>query len=337
MIAFGEDDAAAALDFDEAVSVTDTPARCAPWRADFEASAEWVSHAGVRLPRNEALLELCAALDFPEVAVHDLMANRHTWDDARIRRLGAHVQWMIAKRYSAAGYQHLGWPRVFSRWPLFYAYAALGLARQVAEEQAARGIDPETTQATLRDIGQQVFLHRRIYREVGMNKGWWLSHHLSHHLHRLGRLQFQRSRAPVRLGPVAADEALLDVHIPEGSPLDPTGCDVSFERARRFFARHFPDETPRLFACTSWLLDPVLAEFLPVGSNIVRFQRRFEIQALRPAPSSVFEFLFDRPDLDRTERPDLSTLPCDTRLRAAIVEHYASGGVIRMGVGTLTL
>jgi hypothetical protein len=68
-------------------------------------------------------------------------------------------------------YHRLGWAPVFSRCPLFYAYAALGLAQRVALQQAARGIGTETTCATLWDIGQQVFLHHRIYRAVGMDTG----------------------------------------------------------------------------------------------------------------------------------------------------------------------
>ncbi|MGD8829680.1 MAG: acyltransferase domain-containing protein, partial [Pseudomonadales bacterium] len=320
-----------------AVTVADAPSACEPWRADFGASADWVSREDLRVPSGGELVALCTTLGFPDTAVRHLADQRPTWDDPRIRRLGAHVQWMIADRYTPTGYHRLGWPSVFSRCPLFYAYAALGLARRVAREQSERGIDAEVTRTTLRDIGQQVYLHDRVYGEVGMNKGWWLCHHLSHHLYRLGRLQFQRGRARRAFGPVPPDAPFLDVHIPEDGPLDPSACDAALARAAPFLARYHPDENARFLACTSWLLDPVLAELLPAGSNIVAFQRRFERHELRDGPSSVFEFVFDRPDLDRTEVPDVSVLPRDTHLRAAIVGHYARGGVIRMGVGTIPL
>jgi len=242
---------------------------------------------------------------------------------------------MIAHRYTPTGSRHLGWPPVFSRAPLFYAYASLGLARRVAAQQAAMGIDAGISTATLRDIGQQVFLHHRVYGDLGMNKGWWLCHHLSHHLFRLGRLQFQRGRAFERIGPIGAGEPFLDVHIPEDGPLDPGACDASFARSRRFFDAHFPDERPAWLACSSWLLDPVLQTLLASSSNILAFQRRFELHRLSEGPAAIFEFAFDRPDLDHREGPDLASLPRDTRLRAAIVEHYERGGIIRMGVGTI--
>lgn len=327
----------AALGFDEAVTVTDDPVQCEPWREEFGASAAWVHRDEVQLPRGSALRALCRGYGFPDVAVGQLVSERSTWDEPPIRRLGAHVQWLIANRYTPAGYHGLGWPAVFSRCPLFYAYAALGLARQVAAVQAHRGIDPSVTRATLWDIGQQVYLHHRVHGAVGMNKGWWLSHHLSHHLFRLGRLQFGRVRLPRAYGPVAAGEPFLDVHIPEDGALDPAACDSAFEEARAFFPRHFSDEHPRHFVCTSWLLDPALGGFLAATANIVRFQQRFELHKLREGPSSVFEFLFDRPDLDRAAEPDLSTLPRDSRLREAVIDHYAAGGVIRMGVGSIAL
>lgn len=323
--------------FDEALAATDAPDRCEAWRAEFDASAGWVRREAVQLPEGKALLELCSSLGFPQIATDQLVEQRETWNDARIRRLGAHVQWLISNRYSPAGYHGLGWAPVFSRCPLFYAYAALGLARQIAAEQSARGVDGATTRATLWDIGQQVYLHHRVHGEVGMHKGWWLSHHLSHHLYRLGRLQFQRARSPAGLGRIAASEPFLDVHIPEDGPVDPAGCDRSFEQAAAFFSQHFAEEPVRFYACTSWLLDPTLAGLLPDGSNILRFQRRFERHELRDGPSGVFEFVFDRPDLDRASEPDLAGLPRDTRLRTAIIEHYARGGVIRRGVGTIPM
>jgi len=326
---------ASSLDFDEAISIVDEPARCESWRPTFGASAGWVGLDEVAVPAGDALVALCRSWDFPAVAVQGLLDRRRDWEDPRIRRLGAHVQWMIAQRYTPIGSRQLGWPAVFSRTPLFYAYAALGLARRVAAQQAAMGIDARISAATLRDIGQQIFLHHRVYGELGMNKGWWLCHHLSHHLFRLGRLQFQRARAAERVGQIGASEPFLDVHIPEDGPLDPDACDASFTRSRTFFDAHFPDERATWLVCSSWLLDPVLQTLLPEASNILAFQHRFELHHLSEGPAAIFEFAFDRPDLDHRENPDLTSLPRDTRLRAAIVEHYGRGGIIRMGIGTI--
>lgn len=327
----------AALSFDDASSVTDEPALCEPWRAEFDASAGWVGREDIAPPRSEALESSCEAYGFPATASPLLCAHRDDWDEPRIRRLGAHVQWMHAKRYTPTGTLRLGWPPGFSKAPLFYALAALGLARQVARRQAARGIDVEITHATLRDIGQQIHLHQRIHGVAGMNKGWWLSHHLSDHLFRLGRLQYQRARAAKGLGSIGPDEPFLDVHIPEDGPLEPSACDAAFERSRAFFAQHFPEECPRYYACRSWLLDPALEGLLGRTSNIVRFQRRFDLDRVMDGPSNVFEFVFDRPDLDGAARPDPSRLPRDTRLRAALLDYYAAGGRIRLGIGTMPL
>jgi len=331
------EDAMAALDFDAAASVTDRPRWCEAWRSGFAESAGWVGFEAVGVPRGAELEALGARFGFPAIATRLLLEHRAGWDEPRIRRLGAHVQWMTAHRYTTGGSIHLGWPPVFSCFPLFYAFAALGLARRVEVEQADRGIDAAVTRATLWDIGQQVALHHRVHGEPGMSKGWWLCHHLSHQLFRLGRLQHQHSRAKAALGPIAPEEPFLDVHIPEDGALDALACDASFDAARAFFPRHFVDESTRYFACASWLLDPVLESLAPAGSNIVQFQRRFELHELREGSSSVFEFVFDRPDLDAADAPECSELPRDTRLRAAIVDHFARGGAIRTGVGTIRI
>ena len=76
---------------------------------------------------------------------------------------------MNATCYTSADYLRLRWPAVFSCSPLFYAYAAHALSRRVAAEQTAWGIADEVTCATMRDIGQQVFLRHRVHGEVGMN------------------------------------------------------------------------------------------------------------------------------------------------------------------------
>src|SRR5262252_9107138 len=103
--------------------------------------------------------------------------------------------------------------------------------------------------------------------------------------------------------------------IPEtGSPLDPTACDASFERAREVYPSHHTAQ------CTSWLLDPQLAETLPRASNIVRFQHRFELRDEgREANDDVLRFVF------HTYEPDLDRLIPQTTLERALVERMREG------------
>lgn len=325
------------LDFNEVCARLDEPRWHECWREDFDRSADYVGLPEVAVPSGTELDSLCRRLGFPRRGHEILVEQRASWDDPVVQRLGAHVQWLVWERYLPNRTIRLGWPPALPVCPLFYAYAALGLAGRTIATHAERGIDENVTARTLWDIGQAVTLHERVHGEIGFQKGWWLSHHLTNHLFRLGRLQFQRAWALRDHSPAIPEgEAFLDVHIPEDGPLSPAACDASFASAPPFFETQFPHDRPRGFACSSWLLDPQLAGLLPPDSNIVLFQRRFElVRVYEGQPSVVFEFVFDRPDLDQTEKPDVSGLPLTTGLERALVDHYTSGGRIWAGLGVI--
>ena len=131
----------------------------------------------------------------------------------------------------------------------------------------------------------------------------------------LGRLQFEDDGAGV-----------LSVHIPETGPLTPAFCDASFARARQIFPAH------HTAACTSWLLDPQLADVLPADSNIVGFQRRFEPAGDgEDGNADVLRFVF------HTFDPDLDKLAPRTTLERALVEHMRAGGRWRSPRGLTSL
>jgi hypothetical protein len=120
-------------------------------------------------------------------------------------------------------------------------------------------------------------------------------------------------------------DPVLQLHIPDGSPMDYEQCGESFRLALEFFPRHFPEHQFRAFACSSWLLDAQLQRLLPPTSNLVRFQREMY---LLPAPgdgSSMLTTVFGSvPD-------DLSRAPRDTTLQRALIAHLAAGGHARSG------
>lgn len=327
------------LSFDDCLRVVDDRDAYEAWRADFARSGPYVVDSRLDLPFVDDLVARCEGFGFPDRATQILADQRETWDHPAVQRLAAHHQWLVSERYRPETYIHLGYPPPPTQCPLFYAYAAVALAGRVVTDQEAAGIDPAVTAATMWDIGQQVMLHERVYGEIDMRKGWWLCHHLAGHLFRIGRLQYQRSVAGQHHGRDVSGTRFLDVHIPEDGPLDPTAVDRSIADATRFFTRHFPADGVGWAGCTSWLLDPVLADILPADSNIVAFQQRFSTTHVDDDwPSSVFEFVFDRPDLDPIDpAPDVEALPIDSTLRRAIVDHYRAGGRIRPVTGIFVL
>jgi GNAT-like C-terminal domain len=189
------------------------------------------------------------------------------------------------------------------------------LARRIPEVRArheALGLTDDESWATLRDV----FRAHEVRGEEPFSDEEWIDVVFSGRLAELGRLQFEDE-----------GDGLLEVHIPEtGQPLDPAACDASFARAREVFPRH---HTARY---TSWLLDPQLADVLLDTSNIVRFQRRFELQTEgEDGNEDVLRFVFHTADAD------LARLSPRTTLERALVEHMRAGRSWRVPTGVTSL
>ncbi|MDQ3699979.1 MAG: acyltransferase domain-containing protein [Chloroflexota bacterium] len=124
---------------------------------------------------------------------------------------------------------------------------------------------------------------------------------------------------------LAPGDPVLQLHIPDGSPMDYAACGDSFRQALDFFPRHFPAHRFRAFACSSWLLDAQLQVLLPPSSNLVKFQREMYVL---PAPGdgrSTLSTVFDGvPE-------DLGRASQETTLQRALAAHLIGGGHARSG------
>ena len=123
---------------------------------------------------------------------------------------------------------------------------------------------------------------------------------------------------------------ILEIHIPAGSPMDFEACGDSFRLALDFFPRYFPDRPFYGFSCSSWLLNAQFQDWLGSDSNMVRFQREFHLFPTYSSGRSGFDRIFPLHN-----SADLTSLPRDTRLRRAIVDHLQAGGYLRSGGGLL--
>jgi hypothetical protein len=209
-------------------------------------------------------------------------------------------------------------------WRHLYVYAYLALVGLVRGYHRDHGIDDAVSWTTLADLGRNLAVDRRMNRE-----GWpvmrsWLTLHARGGVYELGRLQHQRGGTAISL------------HIPEAGPMTPEAVEASLDEARAFFPRHFPDEHYTAFSCGSWLLDPQLLKYLPEDSNIVRFQRRFELEPYAEPDGidcdvEVLRFVF------RTLTTPLDQLPRRTVLQRAVVDHLEAGGHWRWRSGRFPL
>ncbi|MFD0776453.1 acyltransferase domain-containing protein, partial [Streptomonospora algeriensis] len=199
--------------------------------------------------------------------------------------------------------------------------------------------------ATLADTGRHVAQTRAMFGCLGLETATWIALHFRCGLYELGRLQYEPDRvqaggearrsspeeAAARGPELVCGAPVLRIHIPVDGPLDPGRVEESLARARSFFAECFGADYP-VAACSSWLLDPQLAEYLPETANILAFQRRFTlVEGAAPGDADVFRFVLGMPEVDTDRAPQR------TRLEKAAVQHLRSGRHWRVRTGWLRL
>ena len=329
---------ARALDFDMAAT---------RWAEELEAVGE--APFEVTLPHPAKAAELLRCLGVPEVDAGEVVATLPS-------RAGAAEWWWLLERSCHWLTLAMGNPDeshfTFPAWlgteqacslqrRCFIAHVFLAVMPHTMAWHRSRRISESVSWASLSDLGRHMRIHRRTYGATGVDATWWLTLCLRAELFDLGRLQFNwfhlgvADTSPWWYPPEEAmrrgagfrpHDFCVGVHIPEsGGPMTPAACDDSFRKAKRLFSEHFPltDQGRRLATCWSWLLDDQLADWLPPESNIMRFQRRFElVPGSIQNDEGILEFVFRVPHaLDH-----LDALPQDTRLERAIVAHLKAGG-----------
>jgi hypothetical protein len=263
-----------------------------------------------------------AILDRLAVRPDDAAEIMAGWPDPDSPLWTPELRWLLDRsialvRADLGGYDWLvpGPELPRERGPAFrhlYVYAYLAMVDVVTGYHREHGIADTVSWATLADLGRNLAVDRRMHGE-----GWpvmqsWLTLHARGGLYELGRLQHQRG------------DTAINLHIHESGPMTPDAVAASLDEARAFFPRHFPDERYTAFACGSWLLDPQLLEYLPEDSNIVKFQRRFDLEPYEEpegldADVEVLRFVF------RSLSTPLDRLPRRTVLQRAVVEHLKAG------------
>lgn len=146
------------------------------------------------------------------------------------------------------------------------------MCENALQKYDARGVDREISLKTLRDINIWLQNYKDRYGEWGVWTFSWLCNAFTGDLFHLGRLQFRIEKV---LAGVPSGEYGIETHIQQGAPLKVEDCLASFDMAREFFKKHFPEYSPEYFMCDSWLLNPNLEKIAP-DSNIAKFMKLWE-------------------------------------------------------------
>ncbi len=301
----------------------------------------------------EAAGERLELLGVPEQDAADVLATLP-------RRERDPAWWWCLERDVHRLLRHMGEPDApRGSWPSFegnqydaahrchFLHVALAVMPSTLAYFSALGVPEEIALASMRDLARHMGIHRRVHHSTGIDAAWWMTLCLRGEIVDLGRLQYNRftlggGESPLWYPEEEANERgpgfrpgdpCLGVHIPEGSSLTPDSVQASLQMAGDFFSRFFTVDQRRVATCMSWLLDEQLAEYLPEESNIVAFQRRFEVvPGFYEGDDQVLNFVFRAP-----ADVDLSSLPQRSLLERAAVAHMRAGRHWRMRTGWLDL
>lgn len=318
-----------------------------------EATRDWLRYLselgtppiGIVLPEAAVLPSILRELAVPEEDIGTLVAGMPS-------PACTPEAWWVLSRAASSLIRYMGMlerPPMFpalpaaivEEQPFFFVYVFLATLPHVQAYHTSRNVPASISRATLADLGRSLRAYRRAHGVGGFDLAFWLTFHFRGMIYQLGRLQFERGTLGRRTGRAIAETGLpyntgypaLAIHVPgDMGPLTPDDCDASIAQAVSFFARHFPEERYELAVCNSWLLDAQLADYLPAGSNIIKFQRRFT-PAYRPPPDRewILRFIFGWSDVD------LDAAPRRTTLERAVVDHLTAGRDWYGGAGWMKL
>lgn len=152
----------------------------------------------------------------------------------------------------------------------------------------------------------------------------WIDDILTLKIIKLGRLQFELLSPDIiaKYSEILKPDPstlYLNVHIRAREPFDPEHCEDSYCQAAAFYRAHGHSFSRLIFYCDSWLLHPKLCTLLSAPSNILCFQKRYQLLSEDPGnrqmEERVFGLVSDSPD----------NYPQQTRLQKSLRSSLLQG------------
>ncbi len=203
---------------------------------------------------------------------------------------------------------------------------------------------------TMSDIKIWIDDHRARTDEDGVFELHWLMHHMNLNIFKIGRLQYQKfvwyfkttyNKNGVKIG---LGDKFINMHIPRGAKLDYDECVKSMDMAKEFFSKYFPEFPNNKYACHSWLLYPGNKNFMPEGSNILKFASLYDIIEENEDPESAYLWLygqkFKNAELIKNRKETgnyghIDVLPQKSSLQKSTIDFIKNGGIFGEALGVI--
>lgn len=219
-------------------------------------------------------------------------------------------------------------------WEQYLCFLLAALPELKARYQKA-GLEEELFWHTMMDLKYKLMECHTVKGVWGNFAAWWYDKFFTMERFALGRLQFEVIPFPeerYEAGGIVLKkgDAVVNMHIPSAGPLTRQLREDAYQKAYHFFAAQRTGDLLPL-VCTSWLLDPDYQSFLQASSNILDFQRDFNI--IKTGKDETFHDAW-RVFGAEAQKP-VKDLPRRTSLQRGFADFLAGGGQTGWGLGVI--
>lgn len=164
-------------------------------------------------------------------------------------------------------------------------------------------------------------IYNRKLEGIRLSQALWGIYFIKIRLIEVGRLQYEYCNNK--------KERYIKIHIPKGDKLDHNEVINSIKDSKKEIEKYFKIKNYEYY-CESWLLSKEITKLLDNNSNILKFQKLFEITEGKNAIKDILNFVYGLQNMK-----NLKELPENTSLQKNIKELLLKEKEIYIGIGKL--
>ena len=232
--------------------------------------------------------------------LQDLLCKRQSWDFA-IEQLKKNI-----------GIDPFGF---------FILSELLSFACKTYDKYMKIGIDESIFIRTMEFCTRFINDHKKVHGHYAYTWAWWFPRQLAMQEFRIGELEFEF---------VDAGEKYISIHIPGDADFRPENVQKTLEEYHSFLKEYFPEWSGIDLRCESWMISPALEQLLDENSNVLQFNRLFEVESVDYDSMAVLDWVYPG-----EEQNDLQNLSENTSLQRKMKQFLMDGGKVGWAKGRI--
>lgn len=266
----------------------------------------------------DSIRELCEKLDMPQEITEQVLEFDSQFDYGAInhlmKKLFAEEEWEEGRTEikRALGEDSMG---------IGMLTCMLKCSLKTYDNYCNLGINEQIYIDTMKCFTRFIEEHKVSYGSYGFDRDFWTVRQIAGKLFRVGELEYELRNVK--------GQRFISIHIPSDARVKKQLLAKSYDDARQLQEQVFPEYGKAEMKCESWLLAPALQKLLPEDSNILEFQRAFELEEVVEDRNDVMEWVFKNPHLSLEEAPE------DTFLQRKMKQYLLQGGKVGIAFGKL--